>query len=279
MKKTKMPIIDQNDIVSDQQVKQYMTSWVSANRPSKRIWTDFNPFLYQCGNTYASSFFSASSRSTDYNIYLGGVCDLRHLLETCFKASSSSDSSERTVCLNFHLNDINMTNLARIFVMLCAVMQLNDDDESGGEAIGRTRRIADLLMLWSSPFVYKSQREWIDRLLDYAERALQKQQLPSWFASGNSKEMCSSLRSAIQLWRKFNFSKGSLFFHGHGNKMPIDLAPNIQRILCNYMRISQEEAERLCKPTDDKDDDDDTTNTGPLNYGKLKYSTSIRENW
>lgn len=277
-------MIENNEITSNEQAKKFQTCDVSFNRPSKRLWTDFSPFLYQCGNTYAMNLIESSSISDDnnnnetinYDIFLGGVCDIRHLLETCAKANElmlQNKNKTTTVRphlnLNFHLNDVNLTNLTRIVVLLFAISRLNDDD-----VISRQRQIADILMLWSSPKIYKCQKEYLDKLLDDLEKSLdnfindKQQSSLNWLCAlgDDDLKVIEKIKSSIQLWRKYTFCVGSLFFHGHKNDLietNSDSDSRLKYILHEFMGIDLDEAIQLeC-----------------LSHGSLVYSSSIRSKW
>ena len=139
-KVSKKPIIGKNTI-EDTFAENFCNFKISANRPSTRM-SCFTNFQYTCGNTFARNLLSEFDTTGHFDVYLGGFCDIRHLLETIYQ------SREKPIEIEFHLNDINITVIARCVMLLYAIQKLNDKIDTA----------FDLMMLWVSPKIYKHQK-------------------------------------------------------------------------------------------------------------------------
>jgi hypothetical protein len=221
---------------------------------------DFNSLFYSCGNSYAFDVLSTVNKSsTNLDVFLGGVCDLRHLIETTFQLikKRKETSQPEELRLRFTFNDINFTNLAHSVVVLYAIQKHKERNDC--ESFEDARAVADLIMLWASPRLYKTQKERMDKLLSELDEALKSDDSITKQLTWLKVDLATrkKLRTAIHLWQKYTFTTETLEFHG---KYEIMEKEHWQTILQNYMNIESKDLDKF---------------SGELKHGFLRYSSRI----
>jgi hypothetical protein len=290
------PIIEGNKIIneSDHFSKKFSLMSFSGNRPSKRLWNDFDPFLYSCGNTFAINMLDSVAQSERkkyiYDIYLGGCCDIRHLIETVYKSVliRNEISNEDKNIFNFVLNDVNITNLARIVLILYVIEQsillknIVTIEKIQGES---AMFIADLLMLWTSPGLYAHQKVFLNKVLSELEGIfksinLVKKKLPWLVLLENESEgvkMIEKLQIAFGLWKKYSYDYNTIEFHGLTKRIS---QSDFQNLLTNYLHVDTLKSKNLPKLNDllCLHNGNLIYSTSILNYSATKYETKMKIN-
>ena len=268
------PVIESNKIIdeSEKSVKKFTFMSFSGNRPSKRLWNDFDPFLYSCGNTFAFNLLSLEQQSSQennvYDILLGGCCDFRHLIETVYYSTLSLNQTKpnETKLFNLVLNDVNVTNLARIVVLIYAIQQNAEILQLDFKNIEKALFTADLLMLWTSPQLYPHQKEFLNKLLNQLENIFSsrdkiKKNIP-WLVlphdQNESLKLVEKMQTSFGLWKKYNYSNESLFFHGLSEENAH--IGSFQKLIERYSLVSKADLKEGLK------------DLSYLLHGNLKYS-------
>jgi hypothetical protein len=178
-----------------------------------------------------------SNKNEQFDIYLGGFCDIRHVLETVFHL----DNNNNEKIIHFHLNDINITVIARFVFILYSILKLNKELLS--ENLSKIEITLDLIMLWVSPKIYKNQKiffiETINELINKTKSIESvKKDLPWLIISPNYEALILNLNKAFSIWKNSNLSVGSLLWRGQRDLMSEE---NLQNILNNYLKINDQE--------------------------------------
>ncbi|RGB42616.1 hypothetical protein C1646_682997, partial [Rhizophagus diaphanus] len=137
------------DNYSDQ--KNFVNFNVSSNRPGIHLFYEGIPSLYAIGNTYGFnllkdldisatataevpmiSYDNQKVKNKKLSIFLGGIGDLRNIIETVHSLTMSlkCHSENYNVNLHFTINDFNLTMLTRDLVLLEMISRLPDPKPS-----------------------------------------------------------------------------------------------------------------------------------------------------
>ncbi|CAB5360388.1 unnamed protein product [Rhizophagus irregularis] len=231
------------DNYSDQE--NYVNFNVSSNRPGIHLFYEEDPNLYAIGNTYgfnllkgldinatatveASMIFHDTQKikNKQVSVFLGGVGDLRNIVETVYGLTIllESQSENYNVNLLFTINDFNSTMLTRDLVLLEMISRLPDPKPS-------FTNLESLYNKWNKDFVvgaiqilsvwgeknintntFHKLNDCINSLIESLENNVKtkkkngnmgfKKKLPSWVSFKYSPSTASSILRTLRHWKE-----------------------------------------------------------------------------
>jgi hypothetical protein len=228
-----------NKIEDDQSNQKYFINFnVSSNRPGIHLFYEEDPSLYAIGNTYGfnllkdldingSTVVEAPTISYDTQqvknkqifVFLGGVGDLRNIVETVHSLTESmkSRTEDHNINLLLTINDFNSTILTRDLVLLEMINKLPDPKPS----LTNTKGLYDqwnkdfvvgaiqILSVWGEKIINtvtsRKLSDSIDSLINSLENYVNtgsKERLPSWISFKYSSRTTSSILRTLRYWKE-----------------------------------------------------------------------------
>jgi hypothetical protein len=228
------------DNYSDQ--KNFVNFNVSSNRPGIHLFYEVDPSLYAIGNTYGFNLlkdldFSATVvaeaptisydthnvKDKQVSVFLGGVGDLRNIVETVHGLTMSLESHTENynTHLLFTINDFNSTMLTRDLVLLEMINRLPDPKPSFTNMEGLYSQwnkdfvvgAIQILSVWGEKNINTDTslklNNCIDNLIDSLENNAKtnnntgfKKRLPSWISFKYSPSTASSILQTLRHWKE-----------------------------------------------------------------------------
>jgi hypothetical protein len=226
---------------SDQKI--FVNFNVSSNRPGTHLFYEEEPSLYAIGNTYgfnllkdldinATAVAEAPTISYDIqkvknkqqvSVFLGGVGDLRNIVETVHGLTMSLESHTENYNINLliMINDFNSTMLARDLVLLEMISRLPDPKPSFTNVEGLYNQWSkdfvvgaiQILSVWGEKIIntdtFCKLSDCIDNLIDSLENNAKtnnntgfKKRLPSWISFKYSQSTAFSILQTLRHWKE-----------------------------------------------------------------------------
>ncbi|GBC23163.2 uncharacterized protein OCT59_013938 [Rhizophagus irregularis] len=229
------------DNYSDQ--KNFVNFNVSSNRPGIHLFYEEDPSLYAIGNTYGFNllkddlFISSTAtaevptisydtqkvKNKQLSVFLGGIGDLRNIVETVHGLTMSlkCHSENYNVNLHFTINDFNSTILTRDLVLLEMISRLPDPKPSFTNlesfynewnkdfVVGAIQ----ILSVWGEKNIntntFHKLNDCINSLIESLENNIKtnnntvfKKKLPSWISFKYSPSTASFILRTLRHWKE-----------------------------------------------------------------------------